>query len=192
MLKLIIILSGLLLLAGCTPQIEYVEVPPETVTVTETITAPPVTKHVDRWHKPVIVTVNQTVYEELRVPEYPLHVFHTIKEFNKILYDSMSIPLFNYWDGQEHPDCDNYALQAYFYGISKGKPMVWAYVDRNLYDKIFQGQLVWTSTEDAHMIAGMIMHSKIYYADYTFPIFSEDGEVVREQRWFIVEFVPLD
>lgn len=149
-------------------------------------------EYVDRWHEPV--TVNQTivVYEEVRVPEYPHRNIHTVKEFNKILYDSMSVPLFNYWDNQKYPDCDNYALQAVYYGDSKGYRISWQHVDRDLYDKIFQGQLTWASQNDAHFIVGTIIDSDIYFADYTYPIFTEEGEISRAQRWFIVKYVPLD
>ncbi len=81
-----------LLLTGCTPQVEYRESPP--ITVTETISEPftqYITKveYVDRWHEPdkiieyveveKIVTVNQTVIRYLDTQPFP--DLETLKEF---------------------------------------------------------------------------------------------------------------
>ena len=188
---LCVLVVVLVVLAGCSERVVVID-PPARIVIQEVdkyILSPvlyPVVKIVE-------VEVPVVVYEtvEVRLPEYHPNPPRSVEQFEKLLYESMALPLFEFNDIGT-PDCDNYARQAHRYAATRGVLVVWEKVNQERYDEIFgEGQRVFKD-QGTHMIVGAIIQNNIYYADYWFPIFTESGDVYREQYWSIVFECPVD
>uniref|UniRef100_A0A6M3IVD8 Uncharacterized protein n=1 Tax=viral metagenome TaxID=1070528 RepID=A0A6M3IVD8_9ZZZZ len=114
-MRRILLLIPLVLLAGCTPEVNVVEVPqPYPVVEYRTVEVEkPI--YIDRWHEPEIVTVNNTIIKEVikeveitRVINNSWREFESLSEFTAWVDGKLTylMPSSSYT-----VDCDDYALR---------------------------------------------------------------------------------
>ena len=164
-----LLLIPLLFLIGCTP--EYVEVPPETVTVTETITAPPADartvfvpkiEYVDRVsyveipaEVEKIVTVNQTIYSD------NLTAFETLQELRGFLKaDPTDHQLFVVSGEVLNKQCENRAFQLRENAALIGKRLETEVLTSAEYLKYYDKRI-----QSLHMICKAIIGNDGYYIE---------------------------
>ncbi len=163
-------------------------------------------KYIDRWHEPIQTQVwlppvtlievveTTTVIKEtevVRLPDAPQHDPSSVKQFADVLDSSMAVRLFSFYDDPV-PDCDNYARQAQHYAASQGIILSWDSVTTERYEQIFGIGHRLLEPGREHAIVQATIDNIIWYADYFFRVYREDGTLHKDDVWLIKEWGPVD